>query len=44
MTRLDVANIVVAAVYGIAGFTYWPFDWRGRRRQVTLKRSRRPWQ
>lgn len=31
-------------VAGGAAYTFWPWDWRGRKRVVTLKRNRRPYE
>lgn len=40
-----IGNAVVALLWGYAAARYaWPWDWLGRRRNVTLKRSRRPWE
>lgn len=44
MTARDIFNVLLALTLGADAALFWPWDWRGKRRAVKLKRGRRPWE
>lgn len=41
---VQIGNVLIALAWGAFAAHRWPWDFRGRRRRITLKPGRRDWE